>query len=117
MERVRAKWQENNTRAFVLETQYESFNERDTAVLANGAEAGCDLLAIAPILEHAEPELLALVADDIFRSGTGGMNGAFEEARNRYGCGIVPEGFNTHHTSRVVVDDRRYPPAKRPALG
>ena len=32
VERVRVKWQENNTRAFVLETQYESFNERDTAV-------------------------------------------------------------------------------------
>ena len=32
MERVRAKWQENNTRALVLEAQYESFNERDTAV-------------------------------------------------------------------------------------
>ena len=86
-------------------------------MLADGAEAGCDPLAITPVLEKVAPELLALVADDMFRSGTGGMNGAFEEARNRYGCGIVPEGFKAHHTSRVVVDDRRYPPAKRPALG
>ena len=60
MERVRAKWQENNTRAFVLETQYESFNERDTAVLANGAEAGRDSLAITLGLERIAPELLAL---------------------------------------------------------
>ena len=67
MERFRAKWQENNTRAFALETQYESFNERDTAMLADGAEAGCDPLAITPILEHAAPELLALVADYVFR--------------------------------------------------
>jgi hypothetical protein len=37
--------------------------------------------------------------------------------RNRFGCGIVPEGFNAHHASRVVVDYHRYPPAKRPALG
>ena len=117
MERFRAKWQENNTRAFVLETQYESFNERDTAMLANGAEAGCDSLAIAPILEHAAPELLALVADDVFRGDAGGVNGAFKEVRHRYGCGIVPEGFNAHHSSRVVVDDHRHPPAKRPALG
>ena len=104
-------------RTFILEAQDISFNERDTAVLANGAEARGNPLAITPILERAAPELLALVADDIFRSGTSGMNGAFEEARNRYGCGIAPEGFNAHHTSRVVVDDRRYPPEKRPALG
>jgi hypothetical protein len=29
--------------------------------LANGAEAWCDPLAITPILEHAAPELLAVV--------------------------------------------------------
>ena len=54
-------------------------------MLANGAEAGCDPLAITPILERAAPELLAFVADDEFRGGVGGANGAFEEARHRYG--------------------------------
>ena len=117
VERVRAKWQQNNARAFVLETQDESFNECDTPVLANSTEAGCDPVVITPILEHAAPKLLALVADDIFRSGTGGVDGAFEEMRNRNGCGIVQENFNAHHASRVVVDDHRHPPAKRPALG
>jgi len=117
MERLPAKWHEADPRALVLAAQDEPFNERDTPMLADGAEAGCDPLAIAPVLEHAAPELLALVGDDIFRSGTGAMNGAFEEARNRYGCGIFPEGFHAYHTSRVLLDDRRYPPAKRPALG
>jgi hypothetical protein len=37
--------------------------------------------------------------------------------RNRYGGGIVPENYNAHHASRVVVDDHRHPPTKRPALG
>ena len=78
IERVRAKWQENNTRAFVLEFQYESLNERDTAVLANDAEAGCDPVAIAPNFEYAAPELLAFIADDVFRGDTGGVNDAFE---------------------------------------
>ncbi len=94
VERLAAKWHQDDARTSVLETQDESFNERDTPVLANGAEAGCYPLAITPILEHAAPELLALVADDVFRGGTGGVKGAFEEVRNRYGCGIVPEGFN-----------------------
>ena len=86
-------------------------------MLANGAEAGCDPVVITPILEHAAPELLALVGDDIFRSGTGGVNGVLEAVRNCYGCGIVPENYDAHNASRVVVDDHRHPPAKRPALG
>ena len=117
VERLTAKWHEDPARAFVLETQDESFNECDTSVLANSTEAGCDPFAITPVLEHAAPELLALVADDVFRGGTGGVNGTFAEVRNRYGCGIIPKGFNAHHASRVVVDDHRYPPTKRPALG
>jgi hypothetical protein len=86
-------------------------------VLANRAEAGRDPLAITPGLERIAPELLAFIADDVFRGGTGGVNGAFELVRNRYGCGIGPECFNAHHASRVVVDDHRHPPTKRPALG
>ncbi len=117
MEHVPAKWHDNDACTFVLEAQDESFNERDTPMLANGAEAGRDPLAITPILEHAAPELLALVADEVFRGGTGGVNGAFKAVRNRYGCGIVPEDINTHHASRIVVDDHRHPPAERPALG
>jgi len=55
VERGRTKWHQNKTHAFVLERQDESLNERDTAVLANSAEAGCDPLAITPILEYACP--------------------------------------------------------------
>ena len=51
-------------------------------MLANGAEAGGDPFAITPILEHAAPELLALVSDDVFRSGNGGVNGGIEEVRH-----------------------------------
>ena len=111
VERRATKWHEDPARAFVLETQDDSFNERDTAMLADGAEAGCDPLAITPILEHAAPELLALVADNVFD------NGAFEEGLNRYRCGIIPEYRKTHSASGVVINDNRHPPAKRPALG
>jgi hypothetical protein len=74
VERFRAKWHQNHARTAVLETQDESFNERNTPMLANGTEAVCDSLAITPILEHAAPELLALVADDVFRGGAGGVS-------------------------------------------
>ena len=65
-----AKWYDNNACTFLLETQDESLNNRDTPVLADGAEAGCNPAAITPILKHVAPELLALVTDDVFRCGT-----------------------------------------------
>ena len=68
-ERIHEKWHENDPRTFVLQAQDESFYERDTPMLANGPEPRCDPLAITPILEHTAPELLALVADNIFRGG------------------------------------------------
>ena len=83
MERVHAKWYENNARTFVLETQNESFNDRDTSVPANGAEARCGPLAFTPVLERVAPELLAFVADNIFGRGTSVDDGAFEEGLNR----------------------------------
>ena len=104
MERLAAKWHEDRPCAFVLGTEDESFNERDTSVLANDAEAGCDPLVIAPALERITPELLALDTDDVFRDGTCVVDGAFEEALNGFGRGIVLKCCEAHHTMGVVVD-------------
>ena len=82
-ESFRAKWHEDDPRTFILQTQHEPLHQGSAPVLANGAEARCDPLAITPILEHGAPELLALIADDVFRGGAGGVNGAIEEVRNR----------------------------------
>jgi hypothetical protein len=54
----------------LLEAQDESLNNRDTPVLADGAKAGCDPVAITPILKQVAPELFALVTDDVFRGST-----------------------------------------------
>tara|TARA_R110001599_G_scaffold353733_1_gene595910 strand:- start:4423 stop:4824 length:402 start_codon:yes stop_codon:yes gene_type:complete len=115
-ERIHEKWHENDPGAFVIQAQDESFYERDTPIQANGGEPSRDSLVITPILEHTASELLALVADNIYRRGTGNVNGTFMEMRYRYGCGIIPEGFNAYHASQVAVDNHCHPPAKRPAL-
>ena len=86
-------------------------------MLADGAEAGRDPLVITPGLERIAPELLALVADNIFWRGTCVDNGAFEEGLNRYRCRIIPEYREAHSASGVVINDHRRPPAERPALG
>ena len=116
MERVGTQWHQNDTHASVLERQDESLDERNAPVLANGAEAGCDPLAITPVLERAAPELLALVADDGFRGDTGSVNGAFEE-----GVGRLFEGPATRLYDGVVgqcdrMEYRRLN-AALPALG
>ena len=78
-ESVTAKCHDNDTCTFLLETQDESLNERNTPVLANGAKARRDPLTITPVLESVAPELLTLVADDVFRGGAGDVNSAFEK--------------------------------------
>ena len=85
-------------------------------MLADGAEAGCDPLAITPVLERIAPELLALVADNVFWCGTCVDDGALEEGLNRYRCGIIPEYREAHSAMGVVINDHLHPPAKRPAL-
>ena len=82
VERARAKWYENNPRTFVLQTQDESLYQRDTPVLANGAETGLDPIAITPILETVAPELLALVRDNVFWRRASIDDSAFEEGLN-----------------------------------
>ena len=82
LERIHAKRYLNSARTLVLETQNKSLNDRDTSVLANGAEAGCGPLAFTPVLERVTPELLAFVADDIFRCAASVDDSAFEEGLN-----------------------------------
>jgi len=83
VERVRAKWYQNDAHAFVLERQDESLDERNAPVLTNGAEARREPLAITPVLERITPELLTLVADDVFRVRACVVHGAFEKVLNR----------------------------------
>ena len=64
-------------------------------MLPNGTEAWRDPNVITPGLERVAPELLALVADDVFGRATCVIDGALEEALNRHGCGIVPESAGT----------------------
>ena len=115
-EGLAAKWHEDDARTLALQAQDESLDNRDAAVLANGTESGCDAFEIAPAFEHVTPELLALVADHVFRCGACLMNRVFEEVLNRSGRGIVPECLKAHHASGAVVNDDRQPPTKWPAL-
>ena len=116
-ESLAAKGYEDDARAFVLQAQDESFDYRDTDVLANGAEARFDAFAITPALERVAPELLTLVADEVFRRDTCFVDSALEEGLNRTGCGRVVERSKFHHASGIVIDGHRDPSTKGPTLG
>jgi len=45
------------------------FDDRDDAVLADGADARADAAALAPAFEGVAPELGALAADDVLGLG------------------------------------------------
>ena len=57
----------------------EALDDGDTGRLADTAAAGTDSTALAPGLETAAPELLALVRDDVARSPAVGPNGPLGE--------------------------------------
>ena len=115
-EGLATKWHQDNACTFILERQDESLDNGYTAVLADGAKAWCDSSAITPSLERVAPELLALVADDVFGRGTGVIDDAFKKRLNRYRSGIASECRDAHHAPGVVINDHRDPPAERPAL-
>mgnify|MGYP001823383351 CR=1 FL=1 len=83
VERVPTKWHEHYAGTFILHAQDESLHQGDAAVLTDSAEAGFDAIAITPVLEDIAPELLAFVADNIFRRLAGVDDSVFEEGLNR----------------------------------
>ena len=89
VENLSAKWHENYACTSVLVTQDESLNECNTPMLANSAKAGRDPLTITPILKHVAPELLALVADDVFWFDSCTIDSSFKEMMNRVACRIA----------------------------
>ena len=115
-ERLAAQRYEDNARAFVLQAKNEPLDNRDAAVLTNSPETGCDASEIAPSFERVTPELLALVADDVFGRRTCVVDDAINERLNRCGCRSVLEYGRTHNTSRIVVNGHRHPPAEWPTL-
>ena len=82
-ERCTAKWHEDDPRALIFEAENEPLHQGNAAVLANGAEAGCDPLAFTPVLERGAPELLSFVTDNVFWCHAGADDGAFEKELNR----------------------------------
>ena len=58
---------------------HEALDDRDAAVLPNGAKAWLDLPPAAPGLEARAPELRSLVTDDVLGPSSSQPNGSVEK--------------------------------------
>ena len=72
-------WDVKHSCVFVLQSTNEAFDHSNASVLADSAEAGCDLLGLAPALEPITPELATLVGDDVLWLGAVLLDRAIQE--------------------------------------
>src|SRR6185295_8757834 len=82
--------------ALALEGAHQPLDDRDTAVLADGAEALPDPTTPAPAREALRSELRALVADDVVGGTTCGRDGTVEEVADRLGRRFLLEDGDAH---------------------
>ena len=85
-----------HSRVFVLQTTDEAFDHSNASVLADGAEAGLDLLVFAPAFEPIAPELAALVGDDVLWLDTVLLDRAIQELLNCSGTRRLSEDHEPH---------------------
>ena len=70
-----SQWHDRRpTEEISLKREDEALDDRNAAVLANGAVAGLDVLVITPVAKTVVVELRAAVAAQIFWLGADGLN-------------------------------------------
>jgi hypothetical protein len=89
-------WDIKHSCEFVLQSTNEAFDQSNASVLADSAEAGCDLFGFAPSFEPIAPELAALVGDDVLWLGTVLLDRAIQELLNCSGTRRLSEDHETH---------------------
>jgi hypothetical protein len=81
------------SRALVFDRPDESFDDGDTAVLTHGTESLADTVSAAPLSETSRDELLAVIGDQVLRSGSRLPNHPIEKHGDSRRCrGLVEHG-------------------------
>lgn len=102
------------SRELSLERPHQALDDRDAAVLADGAKAMTNPVTLTPVRKTAVDELRASVRDEMSRRSTGGADGAVEENLDRFRGGLLLEYGYAHDTAREVILDDGDEPAERP---
>ena len=74
----------------------EPFDDRDTAVLSNGAKPWLDCPETAPGFEAIAPELPSLVADEVLRRCARDSDGSIEKGLDVFRGRQIAEDSETH---------------------
>ncbi len=108
---------QDSSRALGLHGPDEALDDRDAAVVPDGAEALTSAAAATPSTEPDGCELSALVGDEVSWCDSGLAGDAIEKPLYRRRRGLAAESDHAHHAPGVVVDHDGNPPAEWPALG
>ena len=90
---------ERQSTAERFEGEYGSFDDRNGALLADGAESWLDPFTPAPRLEAVGPELGSLITHKIFGPGLDGGHGAPEERSHGLRGGFLSEDRKAHNSA------------------
>src|SRR5665213_306406 len=94
-----------------------SFQNRNSAVLADRAKPRLDVLLFAPALvTRGGPKLTTFIANQVFGWHPRSVNHPSQKRPHLDRCRRTPEHGEPHDPPRMMVEHERQPPAERPAL-
>lgn len=112
-----SQWHDRRpTEEIRLKREDESLDDRNAAVLTDGAVAGLDVPVATPLAKAWIVELRAAVADQVFRFGANGLNRPTQQGAHGGGGRLLRERGHAHGATRKMIDDDGSPPTERPTL-
>ena len=111
----RVQRHKNAPEAFGLHRSEEALNDGDASMLANGAEARFDAMALAPCAVVVL-KLGAAVGDHVLGRSACGANRCIQERTDVRGGGFLTKRGFGYHRAGEVVQHGNHMPAERPLL-
>jgi hypothetical protein len=99
-----------------LQRSPKAFDDRNAASLADRAKTLTDVVTLAPGRKVLAAELLALVRDQVARSGTNLAHYLSDKTTYLLRAWRLTKAPRAKNTARVVIEDHSQPPTERPAL-
>ena len=99
----------------LLQRSHEPFENRDGAMLADGAEPRLDAVAVAPP-DVVSSELDTLIRDDVLGCEDAARDGAIEHVTHFSGRGLLAEYLDADDNTREVIEHHADPPREWPPL-
>ncbi len=109
-------WHQNHVHALAFQASDETLDNCNASLFPHGAKARPNFFLPAPVLETLAPELLALVADQVFWFGTLFFDRSAQKGLHCSGGGVLLEYPDSQDAPGAVIQHDPHPPAEWPVL-